>query len=579
MKGISRYFIIIGGMKSNFSDLISLRTVNRLLILLLCSVILYSCQENAAKPSEKDIVKKPELFPDRLKKNLREMVEYAGANSGRINDTTLLKDIRLVTTIYGGNGFEPVWSDDGNFNPIADSLLDFIDNCKSYGLFPSDYNYRALKGIRQQVTNDTLSKKDAALWARTDMLMTDAVMRISEHLRRGRLPYDSVSRKDTIALNDSFYVSVLNNVVQTRQLKTVLADLEPKLPNYIELKEAARSFVDSAEFRMYTYLPFPFNDSLTFYGLLRNRLYEEGILDSLPAEMDSVAFRKALIKYQASKKLKTTGKVNENTVRLLNETNWEKFKRLAITLDKYKLMADTMPTTYIWVNIPGFNLKVVDSGNTVLESKVIVGSTKTRTPELLSSISNFITYPQWTVPYSIVFKEMLPAIQKDIRYLEKQNLMVVDKNDSVLDPAKINWSKLSKKRFPYLIKQREGDDNSLGVMKFNFRNKYSVYLHDTNARWMFSKTNRALSHGCVRVQDWRDLAHFLVRNDTIKYHTDTLASWIVRQEKHVVSGFKRVPLFIRYFTCEAKDGRVKFYDDVYGEDKMLAEKYFAKNIY
>jgi murein L,D-transpeptidase YcbB/YkuD len=174
---------------------------------------------------------------------------------------------------------------------------------------------------------------------------------------------------------------------------------------------------------------------------------------------------------------------------------------------------------------------------------------------------------------------MLPAIQKDINYLKKQNLMVVDRYDSVLDPAKINWSKLSKKKFPYLIKQREGDDNSLGVMKFNFANKYAVYLHDTNARWMFSKTSRALSHGCVRVQDWRDLAHFLVRNDSVKYSADTLASWIVRQEKHVVSGFKRVPLFIRYFSCEAKDGRIKFYDDVYGEDKILAEKYFVKNIY
>ena len=115
-------------------------------------------------------------------------------------------------------------------------------------------------------------------------------------------------------------------------------------------------------------------------------------------------------------------------------------------------------------------------------------------------------------------------------------------------------------------------------MKFNFRNKYSVYLHDTNARWLFSKQSRALSHGCVRVQHWEDLARFLVRNDTIRYSVDTLDAWIARQEKHVVSGFKKVPLFIRYFTCEGVDGSVKFYDDIYAEDKMLTEKYFSKNI-
>ena len=157
--------------------------------------------------------------------------------------------------------------------------------------------------------------------------------------------------------------------------------------------------------------------------------------------------------------------------------------------------------------------------------------------------------------------------------------MVVDKNDSVIPPSKINWKKLSKKYFPYLIRQRQGDDNSLGVLKFNFRNKYAVYLHDTNARWMFSKSDRALSHGCVRVQNWEELAHYLVRNDTIKYPVDTLISWIVRQEKHVVSGFKKLPLFIRYFTVEGVGGKVKFYEDIYAEDKILAEKYFSKNIY
>ena len=294
--------------------------------------------------------------------------------------------------------------------------------------------------------------------------------------------------------------------------------------------------------------------------------------------MDTTAFKKAIGKYQAAKKLKVTGRINENTVKSLNDTDWERFKRIAISLDKYKLMPDTVPPIYVWVNLPSYHLKVIECDTLVMDSRVIVGAVKTRTPELHSEISNFITYPQWTVPFSIVFKEMLPAIQKDVAYLEKQNLIVVDKNDSVLDPEKIDWSKLSKKKFPYLIKQREGDDNSLGVLKFNFRNKYAVYMHDTNARWMFQKSLRALSHGCVRVQDWRGLAHFLVRNDTVKYSLDTLASWIVREEKHVVSGFKKVPLFIKYFTCEGAYGKVKFYDDIYCEYKILAEKYFSKNL-
>ena len=578
MNGISRYFIIIGGMKSNFTGAALMKTIAGI-GLLMTAFAWTGCTEKEEKPQEKDIVKKAELFPDRLKKNLQEFIQYAGNNSGRISDTTLLKNISIVKDIYVDNGYTALWSAEGQWLPLGDSLFNFIMNSKHYGLFPSDYNYRAINGIRDQVQKDSLSQKDAALWARADMLLTDAVLRVAEHLKRGRLPYDSTSRKDTVRLTDSFYVSVIDKINTSKTLTPVLNGLEPAIAPYQELKNAAKDYVDSTEFVMYTYLSYPFEDSLAFYGLLRNRLFEEGMIDSISTNFDSVQLSKALKKYQAKHKIKASGKVNEATINALNDTPWERFKRIALSLDKYKLMPDTLPTTYVWVNIPGYYLKVVDTGQVVMESRVIVGSSKTRTPELHSDISNFITYPQWTVPYSIIFKEMLPAIKNDVTYLDRQNLMVVDRTDSVLDPYLIDWSKLSKKKFPYLIKQREGDDNSLGVLKFNFRNKYAVYLHDTNARWMFSKSDRALSHGCVRVQDWRDLAHFRVRNDTIKYHTDTLASWIVRQEKHVVSGFKKVPVYLRYFSCEAKDGKVKFYDDVYGEDRILTEKYFAKNIY
>ena len=173
---------------------------------------------------------------------------------------------------------------------------------------------------------------------------------------------------------------------------------------------------------------------------------------------------------------------------------------------------------------------------------------------------------------------MLPKIQKDINYLNKQNLMVVDKNDSVINPATIDWSKLSKTNFPYLLRQRQGDDNSLGVMKFNFRNKYDVYLHDTNARGLFARRNRAMSHGCVRVQEWSKLSQFLVRDDTIKYPVDTLKAWISRQEKHVIADFDHVPVYLRYFTVDASDGRIKFYDDIYGDDRLLTERYFKSKL-
>jgi murein L,D-transpeptidase YcbB/YkuD len=106
-----------------------------------------------------------------------------------------------------------------------------------------------------------------------------------------------------------------------------------------------------------------------------------------------------------------------------------------------------------------------------------------------------------------------------------------------------------------------------------------VYLHDTNQRYLFSKTSRALSHGCVRVQAWEELAHFILRNDSTysdkAIPIDTVSNWLALKEKHVIPVRKKLPLFIRYFACEGKGDHVVFYEDVYGEDRLIREKIFS----
>jgi murein L,D-transpeptidase YcbB/YkuD len=541
-----------------------------------CIFLFFSCESPPEKPKEKDIVEIPEEINLRVKRNIRKNIEFILANKGRLSDTVLLRMDTLVNTLYSKNEFHPLWSKQENWLPEADSLFNFIEASKKYGLFPNDYHFKALQKVRTLIATDSVSGKDAALWSRGELMLTDALFLIAKHLKQGRLQYDSVTlRKDTL-LPQEFYINVFNRVKESHNVCHTFHSLEPKHPGYDSLKSGLRVFLDSVNtFKRFTYLPFPVGDSVSFYNLLQKRFFEEDILLSATESMDTTSWRSAIRKYQLLNGLKVTGKINEATIGSLNNTDWEKFKRIAINLDRYKLLPDTLPETYVWVNIPSYGLKLIDCDSVALKSRVIVGSTKTRTPLLTSEISNFITLPQWTVPYSIIFKEMLPQIQKNIDYLKKQNLMVVDKNDSIIDPATIDWSKLSKKYFPYLLKQRQGDDNSLGVLKFNFANKYSVYLHDTNARWLFSKSSRALSHGCVRVKEWEKLSHFLVRNDSIRYPPDTLRNWIQRQEKHVVYGFRKVPIFIRYFTCEGFDGKVKFYDDIYGEDKIVRQRYFA----
>jgi murein L,D-transpeptidase YcbB/YkuD len=131
--------------------------------------------------------------------------------------------------------------------------------------------------------------------------------------------------------------------------------------------------------------------------------------------------------------------------------------------------------------------------------------------------------------------------------------------------------------------QGSGDANALGILKFNFSNKYQVYLHDTNERYLFSRDTRALSHGCVRVQEWSKLAYFFIANDSLSYKnnqkrigSDSLTHWLQVKEKHTIPLKNKIPVFIRYFSCEGKNGTVIFYDDIYGEDAMLREKYYSQ---
>ena len=549
--------------------------------LIFLSVISFvQCKSKGHRVPEKDIVINPAKLEENTAEDIQYTLDFLESHQNKLNDSVELSFTILMDSIYETNQYRPIWFRNNKTTPQGTSLTNLLQNSRLWGLFPSDYHYNMLSFINRAFDLDTNAAKNAALWARKDLLLTDAFFLMVKHLKQGRIPYDTVTLRTDTLLQNIFYTTVLDKALQSGNISQVLHELEPKRKGYDSLKSYIGPFLDSANFSPYTYLPYPYTDSVNFFHLLQKRLVETGNLSDTVPPMDSVKFKSAIIRFQKKYEFKITGHISNSLVDKLNNTDLEKFKRIAVTLDRYKQLPDTLPQTYVWVNLPGFLLRVVDFDTTVFTSKVIVGGPVTRSPQLTSEISNFITMPQWTVPYSIIFKEMLPKIQKNVEFLAKENLMVVNEEDSVIDPTTINWLKLNKKHFPYQLKQRQGDDNSLGVIKFNFRNKYSVYLHDTNVRWMFGKSYRAISHGCIRVKEWDKLANYLVRHDSLRIPPDTIKAYITRGEKHVFSGFHKLPLYIRYFTCEAIGGKIIFYEDIYDEDRGLIQKYFRnKSVY
>jgi murein L,D-transpeptidase YcbB/YkuD len=540
-----------------------------------------SCKDKKTMPDT--IAATPRELQEKATDVVKRLLETAVSDTGQAGkDELRFNQLSVVRLIYARNHYEPAWCKQEAWLPAGDSLFHFIKSAKRWGLFPEDYHADDLEKIRRRFHWDSLAKgdrKDAALWARADLMLTDAFARIVKDIKLGRLPQDSITlRKDSV-LSDEFYLRQFDELSQTG-LMTVLQSLEPRQRGYQLLKEGIQQFLDSADYKEYTIVPPLGKDPLQFRKALQKRLYEGGFIasDSIPA--DSLQLAEAIKKFQQKKGITADGKAGEGTLRMLNINDREKFIRVAISMDKYKMLPEKMPARYIWVNISSNYLQVVEKDSVRFSSKVICGKPKTRTPLLTSNITELITYPQWVPPPSIITKEILPAVKKNPGYLEKKGFSLVDGKGNEVDPYSVDWSKYSKS-IPYRVVQGSGDANALGIMKFVFSNKYSVYLHDTNQRYLFGSSMRSLSHGCVRVQEWEKLTYYLLRNDSLnagdKGYTkiDSVKSWLRKKQKRSIALRNKMPVFLRYFTCEGQNGKLVFFDDVYAEDKRLRERYFA----
>ncbi len=552
----------------------------------LCLFII-SCSNNSD-----NAIKEKVIDPDEMDKHTGENIEktlgFAVLNKGKINDSVRLQFSMLVKNFYNSNQYMPVWSHKEKWEPQVDTIISFIEGAEKYGLFPKDYQLKNIKLIKNELDGDSIKRMDAQNWTSADLLLTDGFMHIIKDLKKGRIGLDSTFLKKTNPpLTEAFYFSTLQTFVQKNNFTALLDSLEPPHKGYRELKMSLSNFLDSMDRQVYTYLKYPVKfsgskDSLFFIKTIQSRLKESGCMVNTGKLPDSLGLNTAIKKYQKQKGVKADGKISSSLVKLMNNNDVERFKRIALTLDRYKQMPTSMPEKYIWVNLPSYYMQVYDHDTVALESKIICGKPETRTPLLYSVISDMVTYPTWTVPNSIIKKQYLPKLKSNPYYLSRIGLHLVDEKGETVDPGTVDWAKY-KTGIPYKVMQGSGDDNALGIMKFNFSNPYSVYLHDTNQRYLFKNSSRALSHGCVRVQQWDKLAFYIARNDSmnlkagdnLRYNTDSIRNWLALKEKKRIGVKNGIPLFIAYFSCEVRNGKIHFFEDIYGEDKTLREKYFA----
>lgn len=289
-----------------------------------------------------------------------------------------------------------------------------------------------------------------------------------------------------------------------------------------------------------------------------------GISDSADIREDE-NIREKVKEAQRQFNLMADGVLRATIIEELNVAVSVRLEQLKLALNYYRwLHCLTMKEPVVVVNIPAASLKVYSPSGSLLEMRTIVGKPSTPTPTLSSRITEVILYPYWNVPKSIATKELLPAIKRNPGYIEANNYQVLNSQGRVVDPNKINWKSLSTSNFPYTIRQSTGCDNALGLIKLNFYNPFSVYLHDTPGKSLFTLNKRYFSHGCMRMEKPVEMGHLVLKNNSIAIDTLTEQGCLLYQKPLVVPAEDKIPVIVWYNPVGTdSSGRVIFYEDVY----------------
>jgi murein L,D-transpeptidase YcbB/YkuD len=358
-----------------------------------------------------------------------------------------------------------------------------------------------------------------------------------------------------------------------------LAAMEPVLPMYQALKPWLRRYraleLDSTWAPVHMdrerYLP---GDSAAVLGEVRNLLHKWGDLaDSSGSGRFDSTLAGGVRRFRERHGLKVVNVVDRMLVDVLNVPPADRVRQILLNMERLRWMPDEPFDDLLLVNIPAFRLHVYEQGRVAWSMDVVVGREATRTVIFSDSLSQIVFAPYWNIPQSIIRDEVLPAVKRDSRYLDRKNMEVV-RGGVVVPSRSIDWNRY-RSSVPFVIRQRPGPGNALGRVKFLFPNRYSIYLHDTPSKGGFLKEQRAFSHGCIRLSDPLRLARHLLRNDTA-WTPDRIARTADGTAETIVPVGPPVPVVIGYFTAWVDDeGRVNFRDDVYGHDARLAEELFA----
>ena len=299
---------------------------------------------------------------------------------------------------------------------------------------------------------------------------------------------------------------------------------------------------------------------------LRERLAITGDLPQVGGASDSFDsfVDGAVRRFQQRHGLIADGVVANDTLRRINVPVETRLRQLELNLARVQALSGDLGERYVMVNVPGAEIETVDAGIVHSRHHAVVGKIDRQTPLLDSKITEINFNPFWTVPKSIILKDLIPKMRTDPQYLDRQKIRIYDQKGNPLDWRMIDWN--SEEAVNYLFRQDPGDLNSMGSVKINFPSPEGVYMHDTPQKGLFGGDNRFHSSGCVRVQNVREYVFWILKN-TPEWPQERIMQVMTNGERIDAKVTDPVPLYFQYVTAWANsDGIVQFRDDIYQRD-------------
>lgn len=527
---------------------------------LICCLILASCSSVSDNSSEK-VVEVLEFSSD-LKASLKGYIAQPES------------EYTSIKKAYDMNDFVPFWINERmELSNVGVEFSNILFKSMHYGLDTMRYNVIEL---RDKINGLNEIESDIAA-IELDVLLTVQYFKFSNDISRGIVDTSQYhpefgKRKSIKDLSEYLYEShVEENVIEK------LLDLEPQIDEYKKLQSGLALFLtehilldSSLKVRAYKKKGSE-ADSIKTYLQAREALVLHNYIES--NQVDDSVFLKGLRAFQVNHGLTPDMQVGTNTAKALSGNPFDFYKRAAVSLEKWK-WSDVWEDEYIFVNIAAYKLKFYKEESLLQEHKVVVGTRFNKTPELDSEIEYMVAYPFWTVPKSIRSKELVPKSKKDSTYLSRNNYQLL-KGGKVVEMSNVDWKNISVDNFDYTVRQRGGKSNALGMIKFFFKNKYSVYFHDTPSKNKFMNDIRPYSHGCVRVDQPIKLAEYLLAREGEVFHIDSVKNTIDKRQRKTITLQNNMPVHIRYFSAEGDEkGGIRFYPDVYRKEQELQEVIF-----